>query len=129
MSEDIKMADVFCLPLTDDAGFVQEVDGRFIADLDSNEMDEAVVHAVNSHDKLTSRVAELDGYSSLMKRDNLSLHKKVAVLEAALCEISNMCVGEIAMNYRLDAQCIGEIIYKATGLTNPELNKALKESE
>ena len=59
MSEDIKMSDVFNLPLTDKFYCIQEVDGRFIADLESNEMDEAVVFAVNNHDTLTQQVAEL----------------------------------------------------------------------
>lgn len=59
MSEDIKMSEVFNLPLTDKFYCIQEVDGRFIADLESNEMDEAVVFAVNNHDTLTQQVSEL----------------------------------------------------------------------
>jgi hypothetical protein len=47
----------------------------------------------------------------------------------ALSEISNMCVGEVAMGYKLDACLIGEIIYKATGLTNPQLDEYVKETE
>ena len=66
---DIKMSEVFDLPLTDNFGCIQEVDGRFIADLESNEMDEAAVLAINSHDKLTSRVAELEAaLSELMDK-------------------------------------------------------------
>lgn len=44
-----------------------------------------------------------------------------------LTEISNMCIGNISMNYSLDAQYIGDMIYEATGLTNPELNDLLRE--
>lgn len=48
-------------------------------------------------------------------------------LLSALTDISNMCVGEIAMSYALDAQHIGELIYSATGMTNPELNECMKQ--
>lgn len=51
---------------------------------------------------------------------------KAELLEA-LTDISNMCIGEISMGYKLDAQSIGESIYKATGLTNPELNNLLQK--
>ncbi len=44
-------------------------------------------------------------------------------LLSALADISNMCIGDLAMGYKLDAQIVGETIYKATGLTNPELNE------
>lgn len=47
-------------------------------------------------------------------------------LLSALAAISNMCVGEMAMGYKLDAQCIGQLIYEATGLTNPQLNELEK---
>jgi len=53
----------------------------------------------------------------------------LSVENALLCvlsDISGMCVGEIAMGYRLDAQAIGEMIYKATGMTQPELNDYTK---
>lgn len=43
-------------------------------------------------------------------------------------EISQMCIGEIAMGYKLDAQYIGNRIYEVTGLTSPELIKKLKDS-
>lgn len=43
-------------------------------------------------------------------------------LMGALIEISNMCIGDFVFDKRLDANVIGEIIYKATGLTNPQLN-------
>ena len=51
-----------------------------------------------------------------------SAEAHIKKLEAALTDISNMCIGEIAMNYKLDAESIGELIYEATGKTNPELN-------
>ena len=43
-------------------------------------------------------------------------------------EISQMCIGEIAMGHKLDAQYIGNRIYEVTGLTSPELIKKLKGS-
>ena len=64
----------------------------------------------------------------------VDMAKRIAELErerfallSCLLGISNECIGEIAMNYKLDAQMIGESIYAATGLSNPELAKALKE--
>ena len=44
-------------------------------------------------------------------------------LLSVLSEISSMCVGELAIGYKLDAQTIGQMIYEATGLTQPELFK------
>ena len=67
---------------------------------------------------------------------NEKLESRIAELEAerkkllfCLLKISDQCIGEISMNYRLDAQHIGESIYQATGKTNPELGKALKEDK
>ena len=48
-------------------------------------------------------------------------------LLAALSDISSMCVGEVAMGARLDAEYIGQLIYSATGLTQPELAKLTAE--
>ena len=59
--------------------------------------------------------------------DIAELEEGRITLLSCLLGISNECIGEIAMNYRLDAQMIGESIYAATGKTNPELAKALKE--
>ena len=50
------------------------------------------------------------------------LIKKNAEIIQTLADISNMCIGEIAMGYGLDAQAIGEMIYVATGMTNSNLN-------
>ena len=46
-----------------------------------------------------------------------------------LSEISNMCIGDMAMGYKLDPSTIGEMIYKATGMTNPELNDMIKAAQ
>lgn len=45
-----------------------------------------------------------------------------------LAEISSMCVGEVAMNYKLDAAYIGNMIYEATGLTQTELVKVVNDN-
>ena len=47
---------------------------------------------------------------------------QLSALLCVLADISSMCVGEIAMNYKLEAQAIGEMIYEATGMTQPELS-------
>lgn len=62
-----------------------------------------------------------------LRAENAQLEKERFTLLSCLLGISNECIGEIAMNYKLDAQMIGESIYTVTGLSNPELAKALKE--
>jgi len=47
-------------------------------------------------------------------------------LLCCLADISNQCIGELAMGYKLDANSIGSDIYAATGMNNVELNKATK---
>ena len=100
-----KMSEEFYLPLTNKHGVVEDDNGLFVADLSSNEMDRAMCHAINSHDALL---------------------EQVEFMKEALTSISDMCIGEIAMNHNLDAQYIGELIYEATGMTNPELHEDLK---
>ena len=48
---------------------------------------------------------------------------------SCLAEMSSMCVGELTMGYRLDAQYIGQAIYGCTGKTNPELNDMVSKNE
>lgn len=77
-----------------------------------------------------------------LQKENEALRKQLAEKEAfrlqelervmgerdaylkALADISNMCIGDIAMGYRMDAQSIGELICEVTGLNNPALNDA-----
>jgi hypothetical protein len=51
----------------------------------------------------------------------ISQQAEIKKLMSALSDISQMCIGQIAMNIPLDAECIGQVIYEATGLTSPEL--------
>lgn len=46
-----------------------------------------------------------------------------------LSEIQNVCIGELAMGYKLDVQSIGQAIYEATGMTEPLLRAHIKELE
>ena len=64
----------------------------------------------------------------LKKRDeqNAALAAQVEALLECLCSIQQQCIGEIAMSYRLDAENIGQQIYQATGMTEPELRERLK---
>tara|TARA_R110002153_G_scaffold130436_1_gene279317 strand:- start:558 stop:917 length:360 start_codon:yes stop_codon:yes gene_type:complete len=57
----------------------------------------------------------------------VELENKNAKMLECLCDISDACIGQLTMSYSLDAEGIGNSIYKATGMTNPELNEALKE--
>lgn len=52
--------------------------------------------------------------------------KRNEAIVRTLTDISNMCIGEIAMGYSLDSQSIGEMIHKATGMTNPQLNDYIR---
>lgn len=48
---------------------------------------------------------------------------------SCLTDISNMCVGDIAMGYKLDPHAIGQAIHECTGKTNPELNEMVNKNE
>ena len=52
----------------------------------------------------------------------VELESKNAKMLECLCDISDACIGQLTMSYSLDAQDIGQSIYEATGMTNPELN-------
>ena len=47
-------------------------------------------------------------------------------LLSCLYDIQQMCIGEIAMGYKLEAETIGQLISAATGLTAPELLEKCK---
>ena len=65
----------------------------------------------------------------IVKKDKIiaELESKNAKMLECLCDISDACIGQLNMNYSLDSEGIGQSIYEATGMTNPELNAALKE--
>ena len=46
-----------------------------------------------------------------------------------LAEIQDMCIGNIAMGYSLDAEYIGSRISQTTGMTKPELEQYILEHE
>jgi len=50
-------------------------------------------------------------------------------LLSCLYDIQQMCIGEIAMNYKLDAEYIGRMISKTTGMTVQELEDRLKHEQ
>ena len=50
-------------------------------------------------------------------------------LLSCLYDIQQMCIGEIAMNYRLDAEYIGNMISETTGMTVRELEERLKHEQ
>ena len=55
-------------------------------------------------------------------KDIKELEAENEKLIGALTDISNMCIGEIAMGYTLCANTIGQLIFETTGLNNSELN-------
>ncbi len=76
----------------------------------------------------------IDQYDSKIPQQELNEWNKRTVPEGYtlvktvfLYEISSMCIGALTMNIPLDAQYIGNEIYNATGMTQPELAKAAKE--
>ena len=50
-------------------------------------------------------------------------------LLSCLYDIQQMCIGEIAMNYKLDAEYIGRMISETTGMNVIELEGELKQHE
>jgi hypothetical protein len=64
----------------------------------------------------------------VQKTDYDELALKNTELKVALCEISNMCIGNLTMSYSIDPDYVGRLIYEATGMTNPELNKSVKDN-
>jgi hypothetical protein len=109
---------------------------------DNYDQTKAAIYAINSHDPLTAKVAKLKAelefhksmYNSLnsekcyWKNMTVDLNKEKSKLKAALCEISDMCIGNSTMSYLIDADYVGQLIYAATGMTNPELSESVKES-
>ncbi len=61
-----------------------------------------------------------------MERKLISRKQEALKLTMLVTDISNMCIGDLAMGYKIDAQSIGEDIYRVTGMTNPELNDAVQ---
>jgi hypothetical protein len=56
----------------------------------------------------------------------VELEKERLKMIECFCDISDACLGEITMNYKVDAEEVGRGIYEATGMTNPQLKEALK---
>lgn len=50
-------------------------------------------------------------------------------LLSCLFDIQQMCIGEIAMNYKLDAEYIGRMISETTRMNVRELEEKLKQHE
>ena len=50
-------------------------------------------------------------------------------LLSCLFDIQQMCIGEIAMNYKFDAEYIGRVISETTGMTVSELEEKLKHEQ
>ena len=50
-------------------------------------------------------------------------------LLSCLFDIQQMCIGEITMNYKFDAEYIGRMISDTTGMTIIELEEKLKQHE
>ena len=74
----------------------------------------------------------LDGVSvpetiTKLKERIAELEKERIKLLSCLLDISDECIGEITMNYKVDSEYIGGRIHASTGMTNPKLREALKE--
>lgn len=103
----IKMSDVFDGEVIQDGDTLLAKGYGELADFSGYKKEARyVAHAVNNYDEL------------------LDVNKKLLV---ALCDIQGMCIGDIAMGYKLDAESIGAMIYETTGLTHPELSEKLTD--
>ena len=104
---DIKMSDTFDLPVgSTEFTLVAMSKSTYIS------MDVAAVIAINSYDANQERIAELE--------------KERIKLLSCLLDISNECIGEITMNYRVDSEYIGGRIQATTGMTRSQLGDAVK---
>ena len=107
---DIKMSDTFDLPVgSTEFTLVAMSKSTYIS------MDVAAVIAINSYDANQERIAELE-------------KERIKMLWCFL-DISDECIGEITMNYRVDSEYIGGRIQAATGMTHQQLWDAVKEQE
>ena len=107
----MKMSDVFQLPMVQGSTVLMSGDHRYAIEFDSSDTNtgaqiEHVAHAINNHDRMVEE------------------NKKLLI---ALCDIQSMCIGDIAMGYKLDPESIGMMIYEATGMTHPELSAKLNQ--
>ncbi|CAM0051887.1 hypothetical protein VPHF89G1_0005 [Vibrio phage F89 g1] len=90
---------------TDDCIWFNE-DYTLMIDGDTPKEAEIAAEKINNHDRMVEE------------------NKK---LLTALCDIQGMCIGDIAMGYKLDPESIGMMIYEVTGMTHPELSAKLNQ--
>ena len=82
----------------EELGGIYDKSCHFICDVSSKTNGNEIVKRINMHDELMR----------------------------VLCDIQQMCIGDIAMGYKLEAETIGQLISEATGLTAPELMEQCK---
>lgn len=116
MSE-MKMSDVKELFFKKNIGCLTEDD---ISSGNYSEQD--VIDLLNGYESLLAAFSRYAGNHDRLTEENQKLRE-------ALRDIQNMCIGEIAMGYKLSAESIGQMITEATGMTNPELNKLLEKTK
>lgn len=108
----MKMSDLFGGGLlTNTDGFIN--DG--LSDLGSmscNSFVDAVVLAVNEHDKMIAKIAELEF--------------KIEEHNSIFKDIYSACIGELTMGYKIDADSLGRHVYSVCGFNaegKPKENK------
>lgn len=140
----IKMSDMLTLPVKRVPGgmmpFLKDGNDEVLFVGDGYHVD-ACVLAINAYDANQQEIADLK--AQLAKQEdvnNASLEVSVArtnvivkerdelkaansKLIAELSNISQACIGELAMGYKMDAQSIGSSIFEATGLTSEQLRE------
>ena len=82
----------------EELGGIYDMLCHFICDVSSKTNGNEIVKRINMHDDLMR----------------------------VLCDIQQMCIGDIDMGYKLEAETIGQLISAATGLTAPELMEKCK---
>ena len=81
----------------------------------------ADIHDVMAHDD--GKAKQRAEYICKAVNEHEQLKEQNSKMLQVLTSISNMCVGDLAMGYKLDSNHIGELIFDCTGKTNPQLNK------
>tara|TARA_R110000850_G_scaffold11976_4_gene40719 strand:- start:5081 stop:5434 length:354 start_codon:yes stop_codon:yes gene_type:complete len=74
------------------------------------------------------RMADMKSFSVEDWNKRTTPKELFSVPISLLADISSMCVGELAMGHSMNANAIGQMIYEATGMTQPELDQAARKA-
>ena len=109
----------------DDDLFIQEYFSIMERCSDSPDLRSYVEYSINEYTKDNSSYS----FSLKLNGDRKEMTDLEYELLSCLYDIQQMCIGEIVMNYKLDAEYIGRMISETTGMNVRELEENLKQHE